>query len=62
MVKEIADHPKRSAMTMNEAIIKVENFLREDKSLEKTLHLVGKDLKKGGKENTIFPMPDRHFT
>ena len=48
MVKEIADHSKRSAVTMNEAIIKVKNLLREDKSFEEALHLLGKALKRGG--------------
>jgi len=48
MAKEIADHSKRSAVTMNEAIIKVKNLLREDKSFEEAFHLLGKALKRGG--------------
>jgi len=60
-VKEIADHSKRTAETMRELIIEVEDFLREDKLLGKASHRVGGNLKKGEKENTEFPIPDRLF-
>ncbi len=47
MVKEIADHFKRSAVTIGEAIMKVEDLLRRDRSLEKTLKRMRERLVKG---------------
>ena len=49
MVKEIADHFKRSPVTIGEGITKVEDLLRRDKSFEKALTLMGKNLIKGRK-------------
>jgi chromosomal replication initiation ATPase DnaA len=49
MVKEIANHFKRSPVTIGEAIIKVEDLLRKDKSFEKVLKLMGENLVKGRK-------------
>ena len=49
MVKEIASHFKRSPVTIGEAIIKVEDFLRKDKTFEKTLTRVQENLVKGRK-------------
>jgi putative transposase len=49
MVKEIADHFKRSPVTIGEAIIKVEDLLRKDKTFGKTLTRVGENLVKGRK-------------
>jgi hypothetical protein len=37
MVKEIADHFQRSPVTIGEAIMKVEDLLKRDKSFEKAL-------------------------
>ena len=48
-VKEIASHFKRSPVTIGEAIIKVEDLLRKDKTFEKTLTRVGENLAKGRK-------------
>jgi len=41
---EIADHFKRSPVTIGEAIIRVEDLLRQDKSFEKVLKHLGKKL------------------
>lgn len=49
MVKEIASHFKRSPVTIGEAIIKVENLLREDKSFKNALTRMGENLIKGRK-------------
>jgi hypothetical protein len=37
----IADHFKRSPVTIDEAIIRVEDLLRKDKSFEKVLKRIG---------------------
>ena len=49
MVKEIADYFKRSPVTIGEAIIKVENLLRRDRSFEKELKRMRENLVKGRK-------------
>ena len=49
MVKEIADYFKRSPVTISEGVIKVENLLREDKSFERVVKLIGENLVKGRK-------------
>jgi putative transposase len=49
MVKEIAEHFKRSPVTIGEGIIKVEELLRTDKSLKKALKLMEENLVKGRK-------------
>jgi hypothetical protein len=49
MVKEIASHFKRSPVTIGEAIIRVEDLLRRDRSLEKALTRMGENLIKGRK-------------
>ena len=48
-VKEIADHFKRSAVTMGEGIMKVEELVREDKSFEKALKHMEENVAKGRK-------------
>jgi hypothetical protein len=48
-VKEVADYFRRSPVTISEAIIKVEDLLREDKSFEKTIKRIGENLIKGRK-------------
>jgi len=48
-VKEIADHFRRSSVTVSEAITKVEDLLRRDKTLAKGLELVAENLVKGRK-------------
>ena len=47
---EIADHFKRSPVTIGEAMIKVEYLLRKDKSFEKVLKRKGKKLINGRKK------------
>ena len=49
MVKEIADHFRRSPVTIGEAIMKVENLLKRDKSFEKALKRIEENLVKGRK-------------
>ena len=49
MVKEIASHFNRSPVTIGEAIIKVEDLLREDKSFKNALARMGENLIKGRK-------------
>jgi hypothetical protein len=49
MVKEIADHFRRSPVTIGEAIIKVEDLLRRDRSFEKALKRMRENLLKGRK-------------
>ena len=49
MVKEIASHLKRSPVTIGEAIIKVEDLLRKDKSFKNALTLMKENLVKGRK-------------
>jgi REP element-mobilizing transposase RayT len=49
MVKEIADYFKRSPVTIGEAIIKVEDLLRRDRSFEKELKRMRENLVKGRK-------------
>jgi hypothetical protein len=49
MVKEIADHFKRSPVTIGEGIIKVEDLLRKDKRFGKMLTFMGETLIKGRK-------------
>lgn len=49
MVKEIAEHFKRSPVTIGEGIMKVEELLRTDKSLKKALKLMEENLVKGRK-------------
>jgi hypothetical protein len=46
---EIADHFKGSPVTIGEAIIKVEDLLRKDKSSQKVLKRIGKKLINGRK-------------
>ena len=48
-VKEIADHFKRSAVTMGEGIIKVEDLVRGDKSFERALEQMAENVVKGRK-------------
>ena len=55
---EIADHFKRSSVTIGEAIIKVEDLFRKDKTFEKVLRRIGKKWSMGGRENTVFPLSD----
>ena len=55
---EIADHFKPSPVTIGEAMIKVEDLLRKDKSFENVLKRIGKNWSMGGRENTLFPLPD----
>ena len=49
MVKEIADHFRRSPVTIGEAIIKVEDLVRRDRSFEKALKRMRENLVKGRK-------------
>ena len=49
MVKEIAAHFKRSPVTIGEAIIKVEDLLRKDKTFGNKLTFIGENLIKGRK-------------
>ena len=49
MTLGIADHIKRSPVTIGEAIIKVEDLLRKDKSFEKVLKRIEKKLANGRK-------------
>ena len=49
MVKEIASHFKRSPVTIGEAIVKVEDLLRKDKSFKNALTLMKENLVKGRK-------------
>jgi len=46
-VKEIADHFKRSAVTISEGIMKVEDLVRRDKSFEKVLKSMEENVIKG---------------
>jgi hypothetical protein len=48
-VKEIADHFRRSSVTISEAIEKVEDLLRKDKAFERKLNLLSQNLIKGRK-------------
>ena len=48
-VREIADHFRRSSVTVSEAITKVEGLLRKDVALAKTLELLSEILIKGRK-------------
>ena len=48
-VKEIADHFRRSSVTVSEAITKVEDLLRKDIAFAKGLKFLTKDLIKGRK-------------
>ena len=48
-VKEIADFFKRSAVTIGEGIIRVEELVREDKSFEKALRRMEENVVKGRK-------------
>ena len=54
MVKEIADHFRRSPVTIGEAIMKVENLLKRDKSFEKALKRIEENLVKGRKKIPCF--------
>ena len=45
-------------MTIGEAMIKVEDLLRKDKSFEKVLKLIGKKLVNGRKRKNRIPLPD----
>jgi mRNA-degrading endonuclease RelE of RelBE toxin-antitoxin system len=49
MVKEIADYLKRSPVTIGEAITKVEDLLRGDRSFEMALKRMRENLVKGRK-------------
>jgi mRNA-degrading endonuclease RelE of RelBE toxin-antitoxin system len=49
MVKEIADHFQRSLVTIDEAIMNVEDLLKRDKSFEKALKHMEENLVKGRK-------------
>jgi len=49
MVKEIADHFQRRPVTIGETIMKVEDLLKRDKTLEKTLKRMEENLVKGRK-------------
>ena len=46
-VKEIADHFRRSSVTVSEAITKVEDLLRKDIAIAKELELLTENLIKG---------------
>ena len=48
-VKEIADHFKRSVVTMGEWIIEVEDLVRGDKSFERALKQMEENVVKGRK-------------
>jgi REP element-mobilizing transposase RayT len=48
-VKEIANYFKRSAVTIGEGIVKVEELVREDKSFEKALKRMEENVVKGRK-------------
>ncbi len=49
MVKEIADHFRRSPVTIGEAIMKVEDLLRRDRSFQKVVKLMEGNVIKGRK-------------
>jgi mRNA-degrading endonuclease RelE of RelBE toxin-antitoxin system len=49
MVKEIANHFQRSLVTIDEAIMNVEDLLKRDKSFEKALKRMEENLVKGRK-------------
>jgi len=49
MVKEIADHFQRRPVTIGEAIMKVEDLLKTDKSFEKALKSMEENLVEGRK-------------
>jgi len=49
MLKEIADHSQRSPVTIGEAVMKVEDLLKRDKSFEKALNPMEENLVKGRK-------------
>jgi len=49
MVKEIADHFQRSPVTIGEAIMKVEDLLKRDKSFENAMKRMEENLLKGKK-------------
>ena len=61
MTLEIADHFKRGPVTIGEAMIKVEDLLRKDKSFEKVLKRLGKKLVNRRKKKTVFPLPVHPF-
>jgi len=48
-VREIADHFRRSSVTVTEAITKVEDLLQEDKAFPKDLRILAENLIKGRK-------------
>jgi chromosomal replication initiation ATPase DnaA len=48
-VREIADHFRRSSVTVSEAITKVEDLLRKDIAFAKALRILAEDLIKGRK-------------
>jgi hypothetical protein len=58
MVTDTASHFGRSPVKIREAIIKVEDLLRKDRTFEKTVTRVGKVCAREGKENTAFLLPD----
>ena len=49
-VREIADHFRRSSVTVSEAIAKVEDLLRKDIAFAKGLRILAEDLIKGRKQ------------
>ena len=48
-VKEVADYFRRSPVTISEAIVKIEDILRENKSFERTVKHLRENLIKGRK-------------
>ena len=48
-VKEVADHFRRTSVTVSEAITKVEDLLRKDIAFAKELELLTENLTKGRK-------------
>ena len=57
-VREIADYFKRSAVTIGEGIIKVEERVRGDKSFEKALKRMEENVTKGRKRKYRVSVPD----
>jgi len=54
--REISYHFKRSPVTIGEAMIKVEDLLRKDKSFEKVLKCIGIKLVNGRKRKYRIPV------
>ena len=54
--REISYHFKRSPVMIGEAMIKVEDLLRKDKSFEKVLKHIGKQIVDGRKKKYCIPV------